>query len=109
MPEETRQEKVSKYISPLGDVVPGLDLRRISTILERETLPPVSPDTIPGPTDSQVTSEELERILLEILNGKAPAIPDTPSLAAARLSLQEQVNQAQADGYVIDVPSELPE
>lgn len=54
-------------------------------------------------------SDDITRILLEVVQGKAPATPDTPDQAVFREKLEEEVAQLKADGKVIEVPFEMPD
>lgn len=51
-------------------------------------------------------TDELNRILVEVLTGKEPAAPDTPEMAEARASFQYDVEKARAAGHQIQIPNE---
>ncbi len=53
-----------------------------------------------------LTTTELTRLTLEIVNGKEPTVPDTPRLAEMRRELLIEISEIRAAGGIVEVPSE---
>jgi DNA-binding IclR family transcriptional regulator len=55
-----------------------------------------------------ITTEDANRILNEIQLDKEPARPDTTEEAAFREQLEKECDEIRSQGYVVDVPPEIP-
>lgn len=53
-------------------------------------------------------SDEIERVLIEVMTGKSPTPPDTPELATLRLKLKKECDAIRAQGKGVEIPSEVP-
>ena len=56
-----------------------------------------------------VHSDDVERLLVEIVTEKKPAVPDTPELAALRAQLKKECDAIVAKGGTVDIPHEVPD
>lgn len=54
-------------------------------------------------------TDDITRILVEIVTGKMPNPPDTPEAAAMRVQLQKECDEIVAKGGVVDIPTEIPD
>lgn len=55
-----------------------------------------------------LTTETLDRILFEVMDGATSARPDTPREAEMRRTLEDQVAEIRRQGGIVDIPSEIP-
>lgn len=55
-----------------------------------------------------IHSDDVERILLEIMLKREPAIPDTQELADLRSQLRTECDEIAAKGGTVQIPVELP-
>ncbi len=55
-----------------------------------------------------LTSDTTTRILVEVVNGQKPAIPDTEEMKAFREGVTRDVVEMRAAGVEIDIQSEIP-
>ena len=55
-----------------------------------------------------IHSDDVERLLVEIVTGKEPAFPDTSELAALRAELKRDCEKIAARGGTVDIPHEIP-
>lgn len=55
-----------------------------------------------------ITSDDVERLLVEIATKKPPPVADTPELTDLRARLQDECDEIIANGGIIDVPHEIP-
>ncbi len=53
-------------------------------------------------------SEDVERMIVEIVTAKPPAKPDTPEMLRMRQQLVKEIQAIQADGLDVDTPHEIP-
>lgn len=53
-------------------------------------------------------SDVITRILVEIVTGKLPAMPDTAEMAAMRAQLKIECDEIVTNGGVVDIPHEIP-
>lgn len=54
-------------------------------------------------------SDIITRMLVEIVTGKEPLLPDDVEMAAMRKQLQKECDEIVAAGGVVDVPHEVPD
>lgn len=54
-------------------------------------------------------SDIIARMLVEIVTGKEPLLPDDAEMAAMRKQLQKECDEIVASGGVVDVPHEVPD
>lgn len=55
-----------------------------------------------------IHSDDVERILVEIVTKREPREPDTPELAALREKLQAECDEIVARGGTVMIPHEIP-
>jgi hypothetical protein len=60
-----------------------------------------------GKGTSMIPTEVAERILVEVNQNKPPARDDSPEEAAFRAKLEQQCAEIKAQGYIVDIPSEI--
>ncbi len=58
------------------------------------------------PPDEDIGIEDYNRITKEVVLGLAPAQPDGPEAAEFRVKVTKEVEEAKANGLVIDLPAE---
>ncbi len=96
-----------QYISPTEQPISKAMLKRMEKELAKG-IPPSPParDVVPeeliGLSDGRMTTDDLMRILLEILLEQPPAIPDTPEYAEKRAILQREVAEVAAVGGIME-------
>lgn len=56
-----------------------------------------------------MTSDRVNQILLEVVNGRDPAVEDDEEAAAVRAKIVAEVAEIRAAGGEVDVPAECPE
>ncbi len=57
--------------------------------------------------DERVASDEMSRMLLDILLHREPPVGESAKASAVRAELLNQVNEIQAVGGIVDIPFEL--
>ncbi len=96
-----------QYISPTEQPIGKAMLKRMEKELQAGVPAPapareVAPEELIGLSDGRMTTDDLMRILLEILLEQPPAIPDTPEFAEKRAILQREVAEVAAVGGVME-------
>lgn len=56
-----------------------------------------------------IHTDDINRLLVEIVTGKPPAVPDDAELAAMRAQLQKECDEIKARGGEIEIPFEVPD
>lgn len=54
-------------------------------------------------------TDDINRMLVEIVTGKRPSRPDTVEEARMRAQLRTECDEIAAKGFAVDIPFELPE
>ena len=55
-----------------------------------------------------ISSDDVERIVVEVTTGKSPATADTPEQAEFRQKIESEVAEIIAKGGIVDIPHEIP-
>lgn len=56
-----------------------------------------------------MNSDDVTRILVEVVTGKQPAVPDDDEMVAMRVQLKIECDEIVAKGGTVDVPHEIPD